>query len=246
MRVLLTDHTVDPVTAIERAAANCYDSEPSPDGKIMNACYESGHHSVLEFADFTFHIEGVSRALLAQLSRHRMMSLCVRSQRYCSEDGFENITPKTILNNKDTLKLYDDITVHIQDSYSELLKLNIPAEDARMVLPNSCETVIECKMNLRELIHFCNLRLCTRAQDEIRELANAMKNLVLYKVDIPLYGKEMISKYLVPKCEVNIKYPFCTEKKGCGRHKKLQEIYEGYEKHMKTMEDVENAGRKYN
>ena len=88
MKVTLTRVTTDPVDAIEEAACNCYDSKPTG-GKIMKSCYRSGHHSVLEFANFTFHIEGVSRALLAQLTRHRHAGFAVRSQRYCNEDGFE-------------------------------------------------------------------------------------------------------------------------------------------------------------
>lgn len=234
LRVVLTNYTANPVMAIERAAANCYDSEAGVIGKIMNACYESGHYSVLEFADFTFHIEGVSRALLAQITRHRMASFAVRSQRYCSEDDFRYVAPKVIANNKanQIQEIYDIAIKQSRNTYNKLLGHGIPPEDARMVLPNACETVIECKMNLRELIHFCNLRLCKRAQEEIRELATTMKNLVLHCVDIPLYGKAMISRFLVPKCEVNMKYPFCTEKKCCGRHKRLSEIYEGYEKYV--------------
>ena len=87
IKVKLTRVTENPILAIEEAASNCYDSKPSKSGRIMKACYKNGHHSVLEFADFTFHIEGVSRALLAQLTRHRVASYAVRSQRYCSSFG---------------------------------------------------------------------------------------------------------------------------------------------------------------
>ena len=78
MKVTLTRVTEKPVDAVEEAASNCYDSEPAG-GKIMKACYKSGHRSVLEFAQFTFHIEGVSRALLAQITRHRIAGFAVRS-----------------------------------------------------------------------------------------------------------------------------------------------------------------------
>lgn len=87
MKVTLTRVTGDPVLAIEEAACNCYDSTPSLDGKIMAHCIKSGHTSVTEFCNFTFHIEGVSRALLAQLTRHRHAGYAVRSQRYCSSFG---------------------------------------------------------------------------------------------------------------------------------------------------------------
>lgn len=87
MEVRLVSHTWKPLDTIEKAACNCYDSEPTEDFKIMKSCYKSGHHSVLEFATFVFHVEGVSRALLAQITRHRHCSFAVRSQRYCSSFG---------------------------------------------------------------------------------------------------------------------------------------------------------------
>lgn len=86
IEVTLTRMTENPVAAIEEAACNCYDSKPN-DGKIMRACFKSGHENVLEFCNFTFHITGVSRALLAQLTRHRHAGYAVRSQRYCSSYG---------------------------------------------------------------------------------------------------------------------------------------------------------------
>ena len=107
MKVTLTRVTENPVSAIEEAASNCYDSEPTG-GKIMKSCYESGHHSVLEFADFTFHIEGVSRALTHQLVRHRLASYAQRSQRYCDEDGFKYVIPTKIQNNPTALAFYED------------------------------------------------------------------------------------------------------------------------------------------
>ena len=93
MKVTLTRVTDNPILAVEEAASNCYNSKATGDGKIMKHCIKSGHTSVTEFCDFTFHIEGISRALSHQLVRHRMASYAQRSQRYCSEDGFEYITP---------------------------------------------------------------------------------------------------------------------------------------------------------
>ena len=101
MKVTLTRITEGPILAIEEAASNCYNSEATGDGKIMNHCIKSGHTSVTEFCDFTFHIEGISRALSHQLVRHRMASYAQRSQRYCSEDGFEYITPHSIKTDAD-------------------------------------------------------------------------------------------------------------------------------------------------
>lgn len=223
MIVTLTECTINPVLSIERAAANCYDSEPSS-GAIMNACYTSGHHSVLEFADFTFHVEGISRACSHQLVRHRTASYAQRSQRYVTENNFSYVIPKSIENNYIAKIEYEKIMHDIKESYEYMQELGIEAEDARMVLPNACETIIEVKMNGRELIHFCNERLCTRAQWEIRELAQEMKKCVSnYN-----YECKKFAKFLTPKCYKNSKYPFCTEHKSCGLAPKLEDVYTTY------------------
>lgn len=133
----------------------------------MRHCYKSGHHSVLEFADFTFRIKGVSRALTHQLVRHRMASFAQRSQRYCVEDGFEYVTPASVKKDPQTEALYRETVETIQSAYRRLVEAGVPAEDSRMLLPNACCSEICVKMNLRELIHFSNERLCACAQWEI-------------------------------------------------------------------------------
>ena len=217
MKVELIGYTPNPVEAIERAASTCYDSQPSG-GRIMRHCYKSGHHAVLEFAEFTFRISGVSRALTHQLVRHRMASYAQRSQRYCVEDGFEYVTPKTVSSKEDAAALYDKTVDAIREAYSALIEMGVPAEDARMLLPNACCTEICVKMNLRELIHFCNERLCTCAQWEIRAMTREMVKAV---VEVAPELKE----FLVPKCEARAPYSFCTESKSrtCGRHPLLSE-----------------------
>lgn len=218
MNVTLTNVTNDPVNAIEEAACNCYNSKPSSNGKIMTSCYKSGHTSVLEFANFTFHIEDVSRTLLAQLTRHRHAGYAVRSQRYCMETDFDYVVPKSIENNELALNTYQNIMEDINTAYIKLIDLGVIAEDARYVLPNACYTTLEVTMNLRALINFMNERLCSRAQWEIRELAQEMRDLI---IEIYPQFKDM----LVPKCEKYIGFPFCTEQKSCGKHKKLKEVY---------------------
>lgn len=220
MKVTLTRVTENPIGAIEEAACNCYNSEPTG-GKIMKACYNSGHHSVLEFCDFTFHIEGVSRALTHQLVRHRLASYAQRSQRYCDEEGFDYVLPPSINKDWGARDKYQHFMEECGRLYADLRESGISAEDARMILPNACETVIEMKMNLRSLIHFMNERLCTRAQWEIRLLALEMKRCIEEQ-----YPE--LAKYLVPKCEIHEGMPFCTEHSTCGRHPKLKEIYDGY------------------
>lgn len=216
--------TQNPVLAIEEAASNCYDSEPSSDGRIMNACYKSGHHSVLEFADFTFHIELISRACSHQVVRHREASYAQRSQRYVEEDNFEYITPPTIQMNVEALIKYIAHMTNCRNVYNELVDLDIPAEDARYVLPNACATIIEVKVNGRELIHMANERLCTRAQWEIRDMVKQMKKCVEEHDD----ECKQFAKYLVPKCCANMPFKFCTEHNSCGIAPKLRDVYNVY------------------
>ena len=236
MEVKLTRVTYNPIDAVEEAACNCYDSEPTG-GKIMKSCYKSGHHSVLEFADFTFHISGVSRALTHQLVRHRMASYAQRSQRYCSEDGFKYVIPLTIKNKACALTEYNKLMDKIQDIYEYLQEIGVPNEDARYVLPNACETTIEVKMNGRALIHFFNERLCARAQWEIRQIAMMMKKCVEEHDE----QCAEFAKLFVPKCEAHIGTPFCTEHSTCGRHPLLKDIYGDYTKLQDLIDESKNG-----
>lgn len=219
MKVELIQYTNQPVNAIETAASTCYDSSTAG-GRIMRHCYKSGHHSVLEFADFTFRISGVSRALTHQLVRHRVASFAQRSQRYCMEDGFEYVTPNTVSKNEKAAEIYEQTVAAIRQAYSALIELGVPAEDARMLLPNACCSEICVKMNLRELIHFCNERLCACAQWEIRAMTREMVKAVS---EVAPELKEL----LVPKCEAHAPHCFCTETKSrsCGRHPVISELF---------------------
>lgn len=218
MRVSLFRYTQDPTLTIDTIASICYDSEPSSDGNIMSHCYKSGHTSVLEFVDFVFLVEDVSRTLLAQLTRHRHASFAVRSQRYCNESNFEVYIPPHVEKEMYWKQEYLNYMSTVSKKYRQLQNNGFKNEDARMVLPNACMTSLYVKFNLRSLINFCNERMCVRAQQEIRELANAIKKCVL-EVD------KNFDNMLVPKCEKLTEYPFCQEVKGCGKHPKLSEVY---------------------
>ena len=113
---------------------------------------------------------------------------------------------------------------YLNNAYQMLIESGIPAEDARMILPNACTTNLTMTMNLRELIHFTDERCCTCAQWEIRELAMKMRNAIIETVP-------ELAEYLVPKCEKYGKeFGFCNESKSrsCGRHPRLKEIFDCY------------------
>ena len=134
-----------------------------------------GHGSVVEHASFTFSIEGVSRAMTHQLVRHRIASYTQQSQRYVTYNTLESyVTPPSIAQNTDARRIFDLSLERISQTYEDLLKLKIPKEDARFILPNAAKTNIIVTMNARELRHFFNLRCCARTQWEMREVATEM------------------------------------------------------------------------
>jgi thymidylate synthase (FAD) len=132
-----------------------------------------GHESVMEHISFTFLIEGVSRSLLAQLTRHRIASFSVQSQRYVSyEKGFGYIVPPAVeALGGQAVQEYAAQMDQMLTWYQEWQRKLGANEDARFVLPNACETRLLMTMNVRELKHFLELRMCRRAQWEIRQMA---------------------------------------------------------------------------
>ena len=180
--------------------------------KLIERVVGSGHYSVIEHVQVSFAISNVSRACTHQLVRHRHMSFSQKSQRYVKEKGqFDYLIPPTIEKDEALKKKFVDFMEEISKKYTEFTEAGIPAEDARAVLPNACATSIVASLNLRELIHIANLRLCTRAQYEIRTMVKAMCD-ELIKVE------PWLKPYLVPKCE---RLGFCDEDKSCGRKPKL-------------------------
>ena len=145
----------------------------------IKAVMSYGHYSVIEHLSFTFLIWDFSRIISQQLTRHRIASFSQRGQRYVKWESPHFIVPHTIANNSEAKKLFDQAMKTTLNIYKELLKEGIPAEDARFVLPNAIETYIVMTMNARELLHFLKLRLCAKAQWEIRELAYEILKLVL-------------------------------------------------------------------
>lgn len=145
--------------------------------KPLKSAVSSGHESILEHWNATFSIAGISRALLAQLSRHRLISLSVQSQRYVGMGDFDFTVPKTISDCNKLLEKYNEYMYVTQEFYSELVSNGIPKEDARYILPNAVTTNVVLTANARELNHIFSLRCCSRAQSEFRELANKMLRL---------------------------------------------------------------------
>lgn len=192
MNVELIQATPNPIATIAMIASICYDSDPKNPIKLVKHLYRNGHHSVFEHIYFTFKIEGISRACSHQVVRHRHCSFTQRSQRYCSEDGFNFVTPSSVEELEPSkINIYKGFMKMAKTCYEDFQERGIPNEDARFLLPNACETALYLSCNLRELIHIANERLCSRAQWEIREMVKRMVELV----------DPDLRFMLVPKCK---------------------------------------------
>lgn len=168
MKITLIDRS-DPVACMT-AAGLCYNAK-DPYKALLNAI-ECGHESVLEHCKFTFKIEYVSRVLLAQLTRHRIASFSVQSQRYCGAD-MDLVIPESMR----LSDLVDEIVkakMAVEKLYNHAIKMGVPQEDARYLTFQAGATKLVMTMNVRELRHFFSLRCCNRAQWEIREMADEM------------------------------------------------------------------------
>ena len=165
---------------------------------------------MLEHVSFTFHIEGISRACLAQLSRHRHISLSVRSQRYCREDNFRYVNP--FIQGK-----FDEFMEEARSHYVDMVDDGVAPEDARAVLPNACCTELYMTANARALIEMSHLRMCNRAQGEIRELFDKIRDCLCHVSPI-------VAQNMIPACEAHGDVPFCTEHNSCGWYPKLSEL----------------------
>ena len=188
MNVKLIRHTLAPEELVAMGARLCYSKadiaslcekvSKKDQAAFVEKLREMGHESVFEHASFTFGIEGVSRVLLAQITRHRMASFSVQSQRYVAmRDGFSYVTPPRIAAlGEEAVKRYDNQMAQMARWYTDWMDAlgEDSAEDARFVLPGACETRLMVTMNVRELRHFFSLRCCRRAQWEIRQLADEM------------------------------------------------------------------------
>lgn len=186
LHVVLLRHTPNPEDLVAQSAKLCYSAasidelqkqiESKEQTGFVDKLADMQHLSPFEHISFTFGVEGISRACSHQLVRHRLASYSQKSQRYVREGQFEYVVPRSV---KDAL--LEDWFIEnmrtIQEWYNELISVGIPAEDARFILPNACETKIVITMNARELLHFFKHRCCNRAQWEIRAMAIEMLRL---------------------------------------------------------------------
>ena len=248
-KVFLLAYSAQPVKTVAQAAKLCYSNSsiealgdnltPQKARDFVKMLSELGHESPLEHASFTFGIEGVSRSLLAQITRHRIASYSVKSQRYVREKMFDYVVPPEIEHSEEATAIFLKSMKDAQEAYDRLAEVltkqhkeklvqegedpvsaekkaaKLANEDARYVLPNACETKMVVTMNTRSLLNFFQHRCCNRAQWEIRQVAEQMLREVC-KVAPELFLKAG------PSCV----FSSCPEgKMSCGKAAQMREKY---------------------
>ena len=249
LKVSLIAHTPEPEKVVAAAAKLCYSNAhiddlldgltPEKSADFVRMLARMGHESPTEHASFTFAIEGVSRSLLAQITRHRIASFSVQSQRYVRLDQFEYVTPPAVEEDPEGLAAFEQAMAEEAEHYRRIAAVlkeghirqlvaqgmdeekaakkaeKMAIEDARFVLPNACTTKMIVTMNARSLQNFFHHRCCNRAQWEIRELAEQMFKLV-YEVAPALFATAG------PSC---VSGPCPEGKMSCGRADEVRAHY---------------------
>jgi thymidylate synthase (FAD) len=224
MEVILINYTPQPELVVTKAAKTCYstkrpqqlDSQITEEEikRLIPSLIKRGHHSVLEHANFTFHIYGISRVASHQLVRHRIASFSQQSQRFTQISQGKFVIPPIIEKREELKRRYEEVCRMNMNLYKELIKEGINVEDARYILPQAVQTQLITTMNARELLLFFSLRCCMRAQWEIRELAfNMLKEV--YKVAPIIFSNGG------PACWQDK----CREEKPCDSPPKKEEFF---------------------
>jgi len=133
---------------------------------------------LLPHLSYTFAIEKISRACSHQLVRHRNSSFSQQSQRYITVKRLNEKAVIPVSIEESDMELFLSLIDQASESYQKLVRSGLPKEDARFILPNATETSLLMTMDGAALMHFFGLRLCNRAQWEIRALAENMLDQV--------------------------------------------------------------------
>lgn len=213
----------DPLNCIGYNAGVCWGAPLETEKNVKRAlkCIEDGHGRVEELPDVYLTIDGYSAKMMRELYTHiggsptRMQA----STRYIDyEKGFEVVTPPSVEKDNDAMEVWCQALYHIKDAMAKLKALGVPKEDYTNLLPLAYQSKMIWKVNLRTLINFMNMRLCSRAYWEIRGFANELKKaLSEYSPE----WKQIADALFVPKCEAA---GYCTESQCCGRRGKKDDI----------------------
>src|SRR6202140_633430 len=220
MQVRLIDYASAPLEKLYAAFRTCYSSdspieiwdkikaEKSSHERVREFIGErlkTGHASPLEQSVFWFAIAGVSRSLSHQFVRHRIgISFEQQSQRYVKfkQERLAFVMPESG-GRAGLEEEFAGLLERTSELYGRALKAGIPAEDARFVLPNAAPTNFHVMVNFPEMLPICDLRLCVRAQWEIRRMVALMRSEIKHVLP-------EIAVFLQPKCGEN-RMGYCDE-----------------------------------
>jgi thymidylate synthase (FAD) len=203
------DRTAD--VAISRSARVSYltgDKSKDEDERLVKYLMEHCHTSPFESIEFKFEIK-CPIFVERQLVRHRTASLNEASYRYSQapnefyfpelrgqdqnnkQSSIDFKTKENVEADKIWKAMQTQVTM-LHESYEKLLKLGVAREVARCALPVSLMTTISWKCDLKNLLHFLGLRTAPDAQQEIRDLANAMLTLIKPRVPVAIRAWENV------------------------------------------------------
>lgn len=222
MGIKVLRYTEKPLEHIGEVAGICWGSplgDPIKNRNRAIECIDNGHGRTMEFADIEFVIEGYSARVIREFYTHVIgTSRLQESTRYVNCNYFNYYTPNKIYRNEEANDIYAGVMQDICDAYDKLMELGMTKEDVANILPLGMDTKVVVKLNLRALLHMAEVRTCTRAYVEFRELMREIKEVISLLDEDWKYISE---KYIVPKCET---LGYCNERYCCGRRPKKSEI----------------------
>ena len=170
---------------IERCGRVCYQSRPK--GKpeeFIRMLIDRGHESVLEHVSLTFHIV-CDRAIMSELTRHRLASFSVESTRYVKYDEVEVIRPPFAGENGWNSIEWEDAVQYAQFKYDNLdNRFGIKLDMSRAVLPLCLKSELYMTANLREWRHILKLRASKHAHPQMRKIAGMILEIIRDKLPV--------------------------------------------------------------
>ena len=189
-RMEIQEGSTDAETLTVYAGRSCYESWSRPNEKtredkdyLRRTLFEQGHFSILEHASATFYLTGVSRALLAEITRHRHLSFSVMSQRFVDESDANIVIPPAARGSEKLTWEFENAAAGARHSYRELVEALLDSglarkqarEAARAVLPNMTETKIVVTGNMRAWHEVIERRTAPDADAEFQQVAGMIR-----------------------------------------------------------------------
>lgn len=212
---ILEQTTKNPITHIGEMAGVCWGSDTKDPEKNYRRgwdCIESGHGRVLEFVTVEAVLDGYSARVMREWYTHigGMPTRLQASTRYIDYGEFEYVTPESVKGDARTWQRYDCAMKEIQHAIKALEEMDVPREDAALLLPLGMTTRVVDRRNLRSLMDMSRQRMCNRAYWEFRMLFRDVScALVQYSEE----WARIVNRMFMPKC---MELGYCPEKKGCG------------------------------